>query len=138
MNEFGPLLDGRMFLANSPFRSWHFLGISVVGLGILIMDTYVLCRHWQTLPLSDVVALVVFIGVHTIYQWWRALLYYSKIRQLHSSMEISQEGNDMSPQETALRIAAGGVTDILFYSFGMTFIALGILASTLRHLEGIR
>ncbi len=137
MNEFGGLLDGRMFLTNSPFRSWHFLGTSVVGLGILVMDTYILCRHWHTLSLGVIVVLGVFIGVHTIYQWWRALLYYSKIRQLHN-MEISQENNDISPQETVLRIAAGGITDILFYSFGMTFIALIIIASTLSHLDGIR
>lgn len=137
MNEFGALLDGGVFLANSPFRSAYFLVISIVGCGIVAVNTYIICRHWNTLPLSVIVVLGVFISVHTVYQWWRALRYYSKIRALYGEVN-SQEVKSMAPHEAALRIAAGGIADILFYSFGMTLITLGIIASTLTHLDGIR
>ena len=50
------------------------------------------------------------------------------------SMKQQEEAEDGTPVDAALRIAAGGLTDLLFYSYGMLIVALAIVWLLLKHL----
>jgi len=49
-------------------------------------------------------------------------------------MKQQEEAEDGTPVDAALRIAAGGLTDLLFYSYGMLIVALAIVWLLLKHL----
>jgi hypothetical protein len=132
MDDFRGYIDGRSFLTGSTFRSGYFLSASIVGLCAVVIDVYILIHHWQALNKGAVVVLGGLIGVQLIYQWWRTLRYYSKVRELYSMR--SEDARDGTPLDVALRIAVGGLVDILFYCYGMTLMALIFIGVLLTHL----
>src|ERR1700678_2486162 len=119
-------VDGRHFLSGSPFRSGYFRAACVIGLCALVIDAFVLCRYWQTLNVYVALVLVVPIGLQLIYQWWRAMWYFSRIRNRYS-MVSKENGIEDHPLEIALRFATRGLTDILFYCYGMLLVALVLI-----------
>ena len=126
-------MDGRIFLAGSPLRSTYFKIVTVIAASIVIIDGYILVRYWRSLPLPVVSGLAVLIGSQTIYQWWRALYYYRRMRQLHAT-ETPKGENSEPTEQTALSVAAAGLTDMLFYSFAMILILMILTAGFLAHL----
>jgi hypothetical protein len=104
MGDIGNFPDGRSLLIGSPFRSAYFLIASAAGAGCIVVDVYLLYRHRQVLTTYAVLILSILIGLQSMYQWWRALRYYGKIRELYSRAtdEGVKEGFYL---DTALRIA---------------------------------
>lgn len=137
MNNLRNFVDGRIFLTGSPFRSVYFVVATVVGLVSAVIDVYLLVRHWQTLNAYIVNALGILIGVQLVYQWVRTLRYYSNIRKLYT-VKSEVEAMEGTPLDVALRIATGGLTDMLFYCYGMTLVALITIGVLLTHLDGAR
>ena len=137
MDDFRTFLDGRRFMTDSPFRSGYFVVASVAGLGAVLTDAYLIVRHWQTLNEGVVITLGIVIGVQLIYQWWRTLRYYSQIRKLDAT-KAEGEAKEGTPLDGALRLATGGLTDILFYCYGMTLVALILIGVLLTHLDRVR
>jgi hypothetical protein len=137
MNVTRSFIDGRKFLSGFPLGSAYFVVVSLVGLAAVVADVYILSRHWHTLGSFGVIILAVLIGVQLIYQWSRTLRYYSRVRELYLR-KSDEEAQDGSPLDLALRIAAGGLTDLLFYCYGMTLLALILVGALLTRLDGVR
>lgn len=131
------LVDGQAFLKGSPFHSGYFLIASAIGFISVTIDVYLIIRYWKTLNAYVAIVLGVLIGVQLAYQWWRALRYYSHIRDLYSrrSEDEAKEGTSL---DAALRVAAGGLTDILFYCYGMNLVTLILIGAIFKHLEGVK
>ena len=137
MSDIGNFMDGRNLLTGSPFRSVYFLIASVAGTACIVVDVYLLYRHRQTLTIYAVLILSTLIGLQSIYQWWRTLRFCSKMRELYS--KASEEGmKEGAHLDVALRVAAGGMIDLLFFSYGITFIALILIGFLLSRLDGLR
>jgi len=136
MSEIGNFLDGRGFLMGSPFRSVYFLITSVVGVGCIVVDVYLLYRYRQTLTISAALMLSTLIGLQLIYQWWRVLRYRAKILEAYSKGS-EEEVKGGSPLDVALRVAAGGMIDLLFFSYGITLVALILVGFLLSRLDGL-
>lgn len=126
------MMDGGLFLAKAPMHSWYFRIASVLGFGCVLADIFLIWRYYSLLPVGVVVILGVFVGVQAAYQWWRALKYYAQIRHFCAQNPRTNIG-EQSPRNDALRLAAGGITDILFYGYGMTLVALIVLGLVLAH-----
>ena len=126
------LIDDRCLLTKSPFRSGYFVVVSAMGVASMALVVYLLGHFWQELNFFVAIALSVPIGCQLLYQWLRVLKYYSKIRESYSKRPAVDaiEGNT---DDEALRIAAGGITDVLFYSNGMILCSLAIIAALLAH-----
>jgi hypothetical protein len=137
LDDIRSFLDGRRFLKDSPFRSGYFWVVSAMGLAAILVDAYILYRHWQSLNVFVAILLGVPIGAQLIYQWLRTLRYYSRVRELYLR-KSDEEAQDGSPLDSALRIAAGGLTDLLFYCYGMTLVALILVGALLTRLDGVR
>ena len=131
MNDLRTFIDGRCFLTRSPFRSMYFIVATILGSVAVVVDVYVIYRHRQTLN-RYVAIVMILIGVQAIYQWWRCLRYYSKVRKLYA-MKSENETECGPPLDVALRIAAGGLTDLLFYCYGMTLASVILIGVLLAH-----
>jgi hypothetical protein len=134
-NDIGTFVDGRPFLIGSPFTSIFFCvasGLGLVSVGVLVYVVY----HGSSVPGLSII-LIVLVGLQLVYQWWRALRYYSRVRELYS-VKSEIETQDSSPLELALRIATGGLTDLLFYCYGISLTMLVIIGVLLKHIYLIK
>jgi hypothetical protein len=136
MSDTGNFTDGRGLLTRSPFRSGQFIVTSLVALGSILVDGYIIYRHWRTPGVYAALILIVLIGVQLLYQWLRALRYYAKLRDLCSGSD--DEIRACSPLGIALRVAAGGMINLLFFSFGTILLALILIGVLLTRLDGMR
>lgn len=134
-SEMGSVIDGRTSLVGSPFRSIFFCIATIVGFISVSLDAYLVYRYWKFLGANTTIVLAVLIGVQLIYQWLRIWRYNSRIRELYS-MRSESEAQEGTPLDVALRISLGGLTDVLFYSYGMTLLALTIIGALLKRLGG--
>jgi hypothetical protein len=135
MNNFPrTFMDGRSFLIDSPFRSGRFWIVTALGLGAFATDILILILFRHLLSVYIIAGLAVLVGVQIVYQWWRILRYYARIRSLYS-MKSADEAEEGSPLDLALRVAAGGLSDLLFYCFGMALIMLVVLGAFLAHID---
>jgi hypothetical protein len=132
MNQRRSVVDGRAFLTGSPLRSGYFVVTSAMGAASIALVAYLLFHYWRVLNVYIVITLAVPIGSQLLYQWLRALKYYSKIRELCSKRRTEGVLEEHSDDE-ALRIAVGGVTDVLFYCYGMILCSLAVIAALLAH-----
>jgi len=137
MSEIGNFLDGRKFLTGSPFRSGYFITVSLIGLASIGFMVFIIQQHRRVLTTNYVIVLCSMIGGQTIYQWLRSLRYFRRIRELFSQAEISHGGTSDSI-ELALRVAAGAIVDILFYTSGMTLFSLFLIMWLLERLEQLK
>ena len=137
MSDIGNFLDGRSFAAGSPFRSLSFLVTSIVGLGSVVVDVYLIYRHWHTAPAYVAPILGIPIGIQLIYQWWRVLRYRAKIREIYSKGS-DEEVKEGSPLDVAARVSARGMIDLLFFSYGITVFALILIGVLLSRLDGLQ
>jgi len=71
------------------------------------------------------------IGIQLIYQWFRALRCRAKIRELYSKGSDADSGLNV-----AVFVAARGMIDILFFSYGIALFALILIGLLLSRLEG--
>lgn len=126
------LIDGGLFLKRAPLHSWFFRIASVLGAGCVLADIFLIWRYYSLLPAGVVVILGVFVGVQAVYQWWRAIKYYAQIRHLCAQNPQADTGEQF-PRDDALRLAAGGITDLLFYGYGMTLVTLIMMGLILAH-----
>lgn len=136
MSDTGNFTDGRGLLTRSPFRSGLFIVTSSVALGSILVDAYIIYRHWRTAGVYAALILSTLIGLQLIYQWLRALRYYAKLRDLYAGSD--EEIRAGSPLGIALRIAAGGMVNLLFFSFGTILLALILIGVLLTRLDGMR
>lgn len=136
MSDTGNFTDGRGLLTKSPFRSGQFIVTSLVALGSILVDAYIVYRHWRSAGVYAALILSALIGVPLIYQWLRALRYYAKLRDLYSRSD--DETRASSPLGMALRVAAGGMINLLFFSFSITLLALILIGVLLTRLDGMR
>ena len=103
-------------------------------MGALLGDAYLVYRCWPMRNGLAVLGLAGLIAIQIIYQWWRIWRYYAVIRKLYSRKRLA-EAEDGTALDAALRIAAGGLIDILFYSYGMVIVALAIIGLLLMRLQ---
>jgi hypothetical protein len=136
MSDTGNFTDGRGLLTTSPFRSGQFIVTTLVAMGSILVDAYIVYRHWRTAGVYAALILSILIGVQLIYQWLRALRYYAKLRDLYSGPDEGIRAG--SPLGVALRIAAGGMINLLFFSFGTILLALILIGVLLTRLDGMR
>ena len=129
MSHFGSFLDGRRFLAASPFRSLSFVIASIAGLCAVIIDVYLIYRYLNTATVQLALILSISIGVQLIYQWFRVLRYRAKIRDLYT-----KGSDDGSHLDVAVRVAVAGMIDVLFFSYGITIVALILIGFLLSRL----
>ena len=52
-------------------------------------------------------------------------------------MKSADEAKEGSPLDLAIRIATGGLTDLLFYCFGITLVMLVVAGVLLMHLNHV-
>lgn len=50
MNDIGNFIEGRGSSAARPFHSLSFVVVSILGLGTVGFDVYLIFRHWHTAP----------------------------------------------------------------------------------------
>jgi len=125
-------IAGRRFSKASPFRPFHFAAAAMLGAAVVVLDIYLICRYFNTAPPYAALILGLPIGIQLIYQWWRALRYRSKLRELYSK-DPAQGSSD----DAVIQLAITGIVDMLFYSYGIALFALilvGALLSRLEHL----
>ena len=128
------LLDGQRFLVQRPFRSGCFVVMSAVAVLCLLIDA-VSVFHSTGAPNERLVLFLgIAIGLQVVALWRRAVRYYSHIRQLYASRQLDVASN--ATLDLVIRIAAGGLTDLLFYSFGMLVTALVMVWGLLTHFGG--
>ena len=134
MSEVSKLIDGDDI---SPFRSVSFWAASVVGLGSVVIDIYLVYRHWHTAPMYVAFILSTPIGAQLIYQWFRVLRDCAKLRELRSksSVEGTKDGSFLDAAE---RASVRGMVDQLFYSYGIAIFALILIGLLLSRLDGLR
>jgi hypothetical protein len=138
MSDIGNFLGGRTsFSSKSPFRSVSFLVVSIIGLGSLVIDVYLVCRHWQTAPAYVAVILSTPIGAQLLYQWFRVLRHRAKLRELYLKGSV-EETKDWSLLDVAARISARGMLDLLFFSYGIAIFAMILIGLLLSRLDGLR
>jgi len=134
MSDVCKLIDGDN---NSPFRSVSFLVVSAVGLGSVVIDIYLVYRHWHTAPAYVAVILSTPIGAQLVYQWFRVVRDCAKLQELRSKSSV--EGTtDGSLLHVAARVSVGGMMDLLFFSYGIAIFALILIGLLLSRLDGLR
>lgn len=121
--------DGNGSLPSSPFKSGSFWAASLVAVGCIGLCGYTIFRYWGMLDSYFLLLLGSLIGVQLIYQWWRAVRYYSRLRRLYE-ME--------SPLGVALRTAADEMSSLLFFSYGTIAFALVLMDVLLARLNRVR
>jgi hypothetical protein len=121
----------------SPFHSVSFWAASVVGLGSVVIDAYLVYRHWHTAPMYVAFILSTPIGAQLIYQWFRVLRDCAKLRELRpkSSIEETKDGSFLDVVE---RASVRGMIDQLFYLYGIVIFALILIGLLLSRLDGLR
>jgi hypothetical protein len=137
MRDTGNFADGRGLLRSSPFRSWQFVNASIAGLGCVVLNVYLLYRHRHGLTTNNIVVVLLPVCILLVGQWTRTLRYCSRIRELYS---IASD-NDIetgSPMDIALRVAAGGITEVLFWLYLTNLYTLIYVAVLLSRLDGLR
>ncbi len=137
MSDISNFLGGRNVPARSPFRSASFLLASIVGLGSVVIDAYLIYRHWHTAPAYVAAILSTPIGAQLVYQWFRVLRDRAKLRELYSKGSV-EEAEGGSPLDVAARVAARGMIDLLFFSYGIAIFALILIGALLSRLDGLK
>jgi hypothetical protein len=132
MSDIGNFIEGRGSSAARPFHSFSFVLVSILGLGSVGFDVYLIFRHWRSAPAYVAAILSMPIGIQLIYQWFRVLRYRAKIRELYS--KGSDAGSGLNP---AVVVAVRGMIDILFFSYGIALFALILIGLLLSRLEGL-
>jgi len=122
---------------SSPLRSVSFLIVSIVGLVSVVIDIYLVYRHWHTAPMYVAFILSTPIGAQLIYQWFRVLRDCAKLRELRAKSSV-EETKDGSFLDVAERASVRGMIDQLFYSYGIAIFALILIGLLLSRLDGLR
>lgn len=130
MSEEHLFIDGRALLTTTPLRSKAFLFITAVGSVAVVLDAYIIFRYYQILPAVVSSALACLVGVQLIYQWWRALRYYSKVRRLYAE-QVRSGSVGHNYRDAALETALVGIADLLFYSYAIMLVTLVVLVRAL-------
>jgi len=134
MSDVSNFIEGKNI---SPFRLVSFWAASVVGLGSVVIDIYLVYRHWHTAPIYAAFILSTPIGAQLIYQWFRVLRDCAKLRELRSKSSV-EETKDGSFLDAAERASVRGMVDQLFYSYGIAIFALILIGLLLSRLDGLR
>ena len=137
MSDTGRFVDGRVLLTGPPLKSWVFATPSVAYLASILLTAYIIVRHWHVLNLNLVSCIAIFVGVHSFYQWIRVRRYYRRMRELYETA-VYEQPRDGSSMDIALRTAAGAISDILFYHFGMVLVCLFVIDGLLFRLDGLK
>jgi hypothetical protein len=135
VNELGNYLDGRTFLTRSPIRSGYFVNASIPCLGAVFIVAYLVLAYHHVMTANLVVVLCAYVGLQSLFQWWRCVRNLNRVRQLYTSASEDQRAPG-TPMDLALRIATGGIVDQLFFGSLMTVCSLALIWVLLRHLGG--
>jgi hypothetical protein len=137
MGEVGNYLDGRVLLTKSPTRSGYFVNASIPCFGAVLAAAYLVFTYHRVMTANFIVVLCVYIGLQAFYQWWRCVRNLNRVRQLYASVSEDQRvpGTQI---DLALRVATGGMVDLLFYGSLMTICSLALIWALLRHLAATR
>lgn len=106
------------FFANPPFRSYFFVGDTVLLIGALSILGFVIVRYWLRLPAISIFWLGL-VGSCMIAVWVAALRCYSRIHEMLRSGSANSVG-DGSPLGVAISSAAGMIHWGLFFAYMMT------------------
>jgi hypothetical protein len=111
--------------------------VSIEALGVVLLNVYLICRYWRVFPSYAVLLLCIPIGIQSIYQWLRALRYYTRVRALYYGRPTEEITPDAHP-DVALQTAIGGMTDVLSHSYTMVLLAQVLIWALLARLDGIK
>jgi F0F1-type ATP synthase assembly protein I len=123
------LVEGRDETAAFSVRSSSFIAATIAGFVAVLIDGYLIWRYWGKAPNYVALFLGLLIGVQLVYQWLRVVRYCAKIRELDS--ESLDQG---TPRDAALKLAVGGMLDVLFFSYGIISVALILIGALLARL----
>ena len=119
------------FFANRPFRSYFFVGDTLLLILTLAILGYVIVHYWERLPAVSLFWLVL-IGFGMIAIWTLALRCYRRIHESFRS-DASDSVDNRSLLGVALSSAAGMIHWGLFFAYMMTG---GLLMQLDRVLSG--
>lgn len=128
--------DGGRFLSTSAFRSARFLVLTALGFAAIVFDLSILFLNRRAEHFSSLVVIGLVVAAQLLQSWWRILVFYSTIRSLYAAATVEGEVREGSPLDLALRTATGGMTNLLFYCYGialMLLVLVGLLAKHLAH-----
>jgi hypothetical protein len=137
MKQTGNIIDGRDILIRSPFRCYHFLITTVIGLAAVSWDAYLINRYWNILSTGTIVLMSLAVGAQIIYQWWRTLLCYGRLRRYASAIQAELSGAD-NDFEMATRMAAGGIAEALLFCFFIILMEVIVIGALLAQIENLR
>jgi len=135
MSELGNYLDGRTLLTKPLIRSGYFVNASIPCLAVVLIAIYLVLTYHRVMTAYFVVVLCIYVGLHSFYQWWRSIRYLNRVRELRMNASEDQKTNG-TQMDLALRVATGGIVDLLFFGSGMTVCSLVLVWALLRHLTG--
>jgi hypothetical protein len=119
------------FFAKPPFRSYFFVGDSVLFVVSLSILGFVIVGHWSRLTTISVFWLGL-VGFSMVAIWFLALRCYRRIHEVFRDSEASSVG-DGSALGIAMSSAAGMIHWGLFFAYMMT---AGVLMQLDRVLSG--
>ena len=102
------------FFSNSAFRSGYFITATLVCLGTLAYDGFVVYRHWRVLSDNEVIVFL-FVGSLLLGLWTFSLEQHSWTRILLRNEMISEVNQDFV-FKNVLQVAAKTINNMLFSS----------------------
>ncbi len=117
-------------LSGSPFSSASFLAASVLGLTSIVTAAYLTYRLWDTSQTFAALVFAIPMGLQLVYQWCRVLKCRAKIREIYA--KDFSAGIEGSCVDVAVHVALRGLIDLLFFSYGVTMLALILIEFLLR------
>jgi hypothetical protein len=129
-------IGGRNLEVRSPFSSIHFLIASVTCLVCVLLDIYLIFRHWIALTPNAVLMLSMVIGIQLIGLWWRAFRHCVSIERL--LLETGKDVVRTPALDAVLRASVRGTTDILIWSYLTNLATLLYLSGLLSRLDGMK
>jgi hypothetical protein len=121
------VIDGGRFLSGSAFRSPRFVLLTALAFGVVVVDFLTLYLNRRAEHALSFALIGGLAAVQLLHSWWRILWFYSKIRSLYAAAKLEREVREGSSLDLALRTAAGGLADLLFYCYGTILMLLGLI-----------
>jgi hypothetical protein len=96
----------------------------------VIIKLFIRVQFWQ--KLSTIKAMLFgLVGWGLVNTWWRALRYIGRVRDLYREGSVT-EVEQGSPLDIAVGVAAGAISDILFFGSGATVLSMGFVVKLLN------
>lgn len=114
-----------------------FRNASAMGLCCIVLNAYLIWRHWQALSVYAVTILCIPIGLQLAGQWWRAFRYYARMREIYSAAS-TKDSQVESYIDVALQASVVAMADFLLWSYVSNLMMLLYIGALLSRSDGIK